>query len=72
MNCDDAELLKAALEDLMRYLEIPMRLAADSNDPRLKQMIGSLSADMIAKIDFEIFPYLYRRCPDLAANQDKS
>ncbi len=56
MDKNQAELLRASLESVMNCLEVPMLLGTVIGDTVLKRAIGSLSADVIAKIDCEILP----------------
>ncbi|MGP0057839.1 MAG: hypothetical protein ACLPID_00920 [Beijerinckiaceae bacterium] len=68
MDYKDAEALKASLDALMQCLNAPMLLASNTGDEQLKRLIGSLAADVAAKLDFEIMPYIYTSFPQLEAN----
>jgi hypothetical protein len=65
MDYEMARAIKTALEAMIQSLNTPMRIAADLDNSKLRQMVGSLASDVIAKIDFEILPYLYAQYPEL-------
>jgi len=67
MDQTKAVLLKTALENMISHLNVPVHLVASIEDEELKHLIGSLSADIVAKIDFEILP---RLCADFPGLKD--
>ncbi len=69
MGIEDAQALKVMLDALMRSLDPPMQFAADKADPMLRRMIGSLAGEVIAKIDYEIVPYLHSQYPELKTGE---
>lgn len=72
MNSDQARALQIALEAVLRSLDAPSHLVSSIDDAQLKRMVGSLAAEVISKIDYEILPYLYGQFKDLkAASGDK-
>jgi hypothetical protein len=68
MDYEDAVALKTSLEALMQCLNVPMLLASNTGDEQLKRLIGSLAADVAAKLGCEIMPYIYELFPQLEAN----
>ena len=72
MNQHEAEVLKMALDNLIHCLDVPMHLAANSGDDQLKRLIGTLSAEIVSKIDFEILPHLCRDFPNLKSNDTET
>jgi hypothetical protein len=65
MDYGEAKALKIAIGAVMLSLDVPVRLAANIDDPQLRQMIGSLAADVAAKIDYEIMPHICAHFPEL-------
>lgn len=72
MNPDQAKALQIALEAVLHSLNVPAHLVSNIDDAQLKRMVGSLAAEVISKIDYEILPYLYEQFKDLkSASADK-
>ncbi len=69
MDQEVAKDLKIALELVIRSLDAPMKLAADVEDKYLRRMVGSLAAEVISKIHYEILPYLYSQHPELKTGE---
>lgn len=65
MTYREAKELKAAFEAVMRSLDAPVRLAANIEDNQLRHMVGLLASQVAAKIDYEIFPHIHARFPEL-------
>lgn len=61
MDEKEAEALVTALADIIDRFEVPMQLTADTTDSELKRLIGTLAAETISKIDYEILPHLYAK-----------
>ncbi|MGO9007617.1 MAG: hypothetical protein ACLQIQ_08580 [Beijerinckiaceae bacterium] len=65
MDYVDAVALKASLEALMQSLNVATLLASNTGDEQLKRLVGSLAADVVAKFDYEILPYIHKLFPQL-------